>query len=67
MPAGEAGAGPQRRTQAREGSPLAYFRGRFGRFEMAQDNAAYDRLRRLVLSREAGPGDGLDVQGCPSG
>jgi len=49
-------------AEAREGSPLAYFRGRFGRFEMAQDNAAYDRLRNLVLSREAGPGDRLDVQ-----
>jgi flavin reductase (DIM6/NTAB) family NADH-FMN oxidoreductase RutF/DNA-binding GntR family transcriptional regulator len=49
-------------AEAREGSPLAYFRGRFGRFEMAQDNAAYDRLRKLVLSREAGAGDRLDVQ-----
>ena len=49
-------------AEAREGSPLAYFRGRFGRFEMAQDAAAYERIRRLVLGREVGPGDRLDVQ-----
>ena len=49
-------------AEAGEGTPLAYFRGRFGRFEMAQDAAAYERIRRLVLGREVGPGDRLDVQ-----
>jgi DNA-binding GntR family transcriptional regulator len=48
-------------AEAREGSPLAYFRGRFGRFELAQDAEVYRELRELVLSREAGPDQPLDV------
>ncbi|MEU8796377.1 flavin reductase [Spirillospora sp. NPDC048819] len=48
-------------ARAREGVPLAYFRGRFGRFELAQDITAYERLRELVVNR-ALPLDGaLDV------
>lgn len=38
-------------AEAREGSPLAYFRGSFGRFELAQDDAVLDEVRRLVLTR----------------
>jgi flavin reductase (DIM6/NTAB) family NADH-FMN oxidoreductase RutF/DNA-binding GntR family transcriptional regulator len=49
-------------ADAREGTPLAYFRGRFGRFEIAQDAAAYRQIRRLVLSREVGPGQSLDLE-----
>jgi len=49
-------------AEASEGSPLAYFRGKFGRFEIAQDAAAYQQIRRLVLSREAGPGESLDLE-----
>jgi flavin reductase (DIM6/NTAB) family NADH-FMN oxidoreductase RutF/DNA-binding GntR family transcriptional regulator len=49
-------------AQADEGSPLAYFRGKFGRFEIAQDAAAYQRVRQLVLSRELGPGQALDIE-----
>jgi 4-nitrophenol 2-monooxygenase / 4-nitrocatechol 4-monooxygenase, reductase component len=33
-------------AEAREGSPLAYFRGRFGRFELAQDAEVYRRIRK---------------------
>jgi flavin reductase (DIM6/NTAB) family NADH-FMN oxidoreductase RutF/DNA-binding GntR family transcriptional regulator len=50
-------------AEAREGSPLAYFRGKFGRFELAQDAAVYQRLRQNVLHRDIGPGAPLDVQG----
>jgi flavin reductase (DIM6/NTAB) family NADH-FMN oxidoreductase RutF/DNA-binding GntR family transcriptional regulator len=49
-------------AEAREGSPLAYFRGKFGRFELAQDAATYQRLRQLVLSRDVRPNESLDVQ-----
>src|SRR6201999_3349205 len=37
------------RATAGEGSPLAYFRGRFGRIELRQDAEAYQRLRELLL------------------
>jgi flavin reductase (DIM6/NTAB) family NADH-FMN oxidoreductase RutF/DNA-binding GntR family transcriptional regulator len=49
-------------AEAGQGSPLAYFRGRFGRFELAQDAEVYRRLRQLVLQREIGPAASLDVQ-----
>ncbi|MCM2390630.1 flavin reductase [Streptomyces albipurpureus] len=48
-------------ARARDGAPLAYFRGRFGRFELAQDTTAYEHLRELVVHRTL-PLDGtLDV------
>jgi flavin reductase (DIM6/NTAB) family NADH-FMN oxidoreductase RutF/DNA-binding FadR family transcriptional regulator len=40
-------------AEAGEGTPLAYYRGKFGRFELAQDADAYRLLRDLVLERKA--------------
>jgi len=48
-------------AEANEGSPLAYFRGQFGKLEMAQDADAYQQLRRLVLSRALLPNTILEV------
>ena len=48
-------------AEATEGTPLAYFRGTFGKLEPAQDAVAYQRLRSLVLSRAVGPDEVLDV------
>jgi len=36
---------------AREGAPLTYFRGDFGRFEFQRNDEVYERLRDMVLSR----------------
>ena len=44
-----------------EGSPLTYFRGRFGRFEDALQEAAYRRLRSMILARSVPVGEILDV------
>jgi len=49
-------------AEATEGSPLAYFRGKFGKLELAQDAEAYLLLRRLVLSRTLGPNTTLEVE-----
>ena len=49
------------RAEARRGSPLAYFRGRFGRLDLAEDEAIYDRLRERVLSGQLQPGEPVDV------
>lgn len=38
-------------AEADEGSPLTYFRGGFGRFEFARDDAVYLRARQQVLER----------------
>ena len=48
-------------AEAADGSPLAYFRGKFGKFELGQDAAVYRRLRQRVLSRALGPDDALAV------
>lgn len=40
------------RADAREGSPLAYFRGRMGRFEGAENDRVYGELRQQLLARE---------------
>ena len=48
-------------AEAREGSPLAYFRGKFGRFELAQDARVYEELRRLILAGLLPPDEELDV------
>ncbi len=50
-------------AEASEGSPLAYFRGRFGKFELGQDAEVYHRLRQMVLRRAVGPDEPLDVEG----
>jgi len=49
-------------AEAGEGTPLGYFRGKFGRFEMAQDEEVFHQLRRLVISRAFGPGQALAVE-----
>lgn len=48
-------------AEAREGSPLAYFRGRFGRFELAEDASVYAGLRAVLLAGELVPDQSLDV------
>ena len=40
------------RAFARAGSPLAYFRGQFGRLELEQDDSAFRELRAMLLRRE---------------
>lgn len=47
---------------AHEGRPLTYFRGGFGRFEFAVNDAAYERLRGMVLDRVFAAGDVLGVE-----
>jgi DNA-binding GntR family transcriptional regulator len=47
---------------ATNGEPLAYYRGRFGRFEDTLQDAAYHRLREFVIGRELAKGERLDVQ-----
>ncbi len=49
-------------AEATEGSPLAYFRGKFGKFELGQDAEVYRTLRQLILSRTVGPDESLDVE-----
>ncbi|BBZ02830.1 hypothetical protein MCHIJ_22670 [Mycolicibacterium chitae] len=46
---------------AREGSPLTYFRGDFGRFEFERNDGAYQQARDMVLSRVFGPGEIITV------
>jgi len=46
---------------ARDGRPLTYFRGGFGRFALAEEDAAYRNARDLVLQRSYAPGDIVDV------
>jgi flavin reductase (DIM6/NTAB) family NADH-FMN oxidoreductase RutF/DNA-binding GntR family transcriptional regulator len=38
-------------AEAADGSPLTYFRGGFGRFEFARDDAVYQRARQRILER----------------
>jgi 4-nitrophenol 2-monooxygenase / 4-nitrocatechol 4-monooxygenase, reductase component len=49
------------RAVAREGSPLTYFRGKFGRFEVEQDRVVYGELRSRILSRSFSLDDSLDI------
>jgi flavin reductase (DIM6/NTAB) family NADH-FMN oxidoreductase RutF/DNA-binding FadR family transcriptional regulator len=57
----------------RQGAPLAYFRGKFGRLELAQDDDAFRDVRARVMSRELPVGEplGLDdvaeLVGVPRG
>jgi flavin reductase (DIM6/NTAB) family NADH-FMN oxidoreductase RutF/DNA-binding GntR family transcriptional regulator len=50
------------RASARAGAPLAYFRGKFGRLELEEDENAFLDIRARVLSRELEVGEpiGLD-------
>ena len=47
------------RASSRAGAPLAYFRGQFGRLELAQDESAFADLRDMVMSREIPIGEPL--------
>lgn len=38
-------------TAAEEGEPLAYFRGKFGRFEFAVNDEVYRQVRNLIIER----------------
>jgi flavin reductase (DIM6/NTAB) family NADH-FMN oxidoreductase RutF/DNA-binding FadR family transcriptional regulator len=49
------------RASARHGAPLAYFRGRFGRLELEQDEGAFAVLRARILAREVPIGEPLDL------
>ena len=48
-------------ASATEGSPLTYYRGRFGRFDDAAQEAAYRQVRRLVMDRGIAAGGALAV------
>ena len=48
-------------ADARPGTPLAYYRGRFGRFEGAENDRVYGQLRHQILSRELGVAEPLNV------
>jgi flavin reductase (DIM6/NTAB) family NADH-FMN oxidoreductase RutF len=48
-------------ASGREGAPLTYFRGRFGRLESALDEAAYRALRQRVIDRTLPVGRPLDL------
>jgi 4-nitrophenol 2-monooxygenase / 4-nitrocatechol 4-monooxygenase, reductase component len=47
-------------AKAYVGSPLTYFRGKFGRFGQSQDEAIYREMRQHILSRELALGEALD-------
>ncbi len=49
------------RASASEGSPLTYYRGRFGRFDDAAREEAYRQVRRIVMSRSVGAGETLSL------
>lgn len=46
---------------AAEGAPLAYFKGKFGRFQGANDEMVYRRIRRMVLERDLQAGHTLTL------
>jgi DNA-binding GntR family transcriptional regulator len=46
---------------AREGAPLTYFRGGFGRFEFERNDRAYEQARDMVLSRVFAAGQVISV------
>jgi 4-nitrophenol 2-monooxygenase / 4-nitrocatechol 4-monooxygenase, reductase component len=46
---------------AQDGRPLTYFRGGFGRFALAEEDAAYRNARDLVLRRSYAAGDTVDI------
>ena len=48
-------------ASGRQGAPLAYFRGQFGRLELKQDDEAFRDIRGKVLSRELPTGKPLSV------
>jgi flavin reductase (DIM6/NTAB) family NADH-FMN oxidoreductase RutF/DNA-binding FadR family transcriptional regulator len=49
------------RASSRSGTPLAYFRGQFGRLQLEQDETAYRDLRARVLNRDVPIGEPLSL------
>lgn len=49
------------RATGRGGAPLAYYRGQFGRLDLAHDQAASEAIRERVLRRELPIGTQLDL------
>jgi flavin reductase (DIM6/NTAB) family NADH-FMN oxidoreductase RutF/DNA-binding GntR family transcriptional regulator len=49
------------RATARDGEPLTYWRGSFGRFQFARDDAVYHQARALVLERRFGAAGVVDL------
>jgi flavin reductase (DIM6/NTAB) family NADH-FMN oxidoreductase RutF/DNA-binding FadR family transcriptional regulator len=49
------------RASARTGTPLAYFRGQFGRLQLEQDATAYRDIRARVLNRDIPIGKPLSL------
>jgi flavin reductase (DIM6/NTAB) family NADH-FMN oxidoreductase RutF/DNA-binding FadR family transcriptional regulator len=49
------------RASARAGTPLAYFRGQFGRLHLEQDETTYQELRTRVLNRDVPVGEPLTL------
>lgn len=50
------------RASTRAGAPLAYYRGRFGRLDLAQDEQAYEQLRPRLLNRSLPIGEPLQIE-----
>ena len=51
------------RATARDGDPLTYWRGSFGRFQFARDDTVYHQARALVLERCFGAAGVVDLDG----
>jgi flavin reductase (DIM6/NTAB) family NADH-FMN oxidoreductase RutF/DNA-binding FadR family transcriptional regulator len=49
------------RASARAGTPLAYFKGQFGRLQLEQDETAYTEIRTRVLNRDIPIGEALSL------
>jgi flavin reductase (DIM6/NTAB) family NADH-FMN oxidoreductase RutF/DNA-binding GntR family transcriptional regulator len=54
-------------ASAKSGSPLAYFRGNFGRFAETLDDSVYRELRERVLYRRFALGEALTVEALAAG
>jgi DNA-binding GntR family transcriptional regulator len=48
-------------ASAHAGAPLAYFRGQFGRLDLAPDEAAYAAVRERIGARRHLPGETVDL------
>lgn len=49
------------RASGRTGTPLAYFRGQFGRLHLSQDEQAHSALRTAVMERTIAIGEPLEL------
>lgn len=55
------------KAEAREGTPLTYFRGKLGRFEAAENEEIYGQLRQQLLARELPLEQPLDPESLAHG